>query len=101
MSSNWIKERNRVRIVIPTFNNLNFIVPCLKSIIVNTVGFYSTTIVNNGAKELENYITGADIIYTGENRGWMGGINEALKKLPDETEYVVLMNDDTLVLPKD
>lgn len=97
--NNWLKKRNRVRIVIPTFNNMDMLLSCVKSILSNTVGFYSTTIVNNGSKELEKYLINMDIIYNGENKGWMGGINAALKELPDECEYVVLMNDDTLVLP--
>jgi len=99
MSVNWGKEKNRVRIIIPTFNNMQFLLPCVRSIVANTVGFYSFTIINNGAKELEKYLTGVEIIHTGENRGWMGGINEALKVLPEETEYVVFLNDDTLILP--
>lgn len=94
-------QRNEVVIVIPTFNNLEYLIPCVQSIMDNTVSFYNFKIVNNGAKQLEDYVKGLDIIHTGQNLGWMGGINAALKELPDNCKYVLLMNDDTHILPND
>lgn len=88
-----------VTIIIPTFNNLDYLIPCVESIAANTVEYCRFLIVNNGAKELENYIKGLNIIHTGRNLGWMGGINEGLKHVDENSEYVILMNDDTHILP--
>lgn len=91
-----------IQIVIPTFNNFEFLRPCIESIAENTVENYRFNIVNNGSEELKKYIVGPKIFYTGENLGWMGGINYALKQLKDvDYDYVLLMNDDTHILPKD
>lgn len=88
-----------VQIIIPTYNNLDYLLPCLDSIVRNTVDSCRLIIVNNGSKELENYVKGPKVLHSGKNRGWMGGINDGLKEVPEDCEYVLLMNDDTLILP--
>ena len=90
-----------IYIIIPTYNNPNYLLSCIKSIAANTVECFRYVIVNNGDKELENYVDGPQIVYSGRNRGWMGGINDGLKEVPDDCDYVLLMNDDTLILPHD
>lgn len=94
--------RKPIAIIIPTWNNIEMVLACLDSIARNTVHRYEFIVVNNGAKELENYIVGnVKIVHTGDNLGWMGGINEGLKYVNPESEYVLLMNDDTHILPHD
>lgn len=89
-----------VYIIIPTFNNLEHILPCLNSIACNTVEYYRFIIVNNGSKELDRYINGGiKVVHTGKNLGWMGGINAGLKAIEEDCDYVILMNDDTMILP--
>jgi glycosyltransferase involved in cell wall biosynthesis len=67
----YLSKRNETMIVIPTFNNLEYLMPCIQSIVDNTVSYYNFKIVNNGSKNLEDYVKGFDIIYTGKNLGWM------------------------------
>lgn len=93
---------NPISVVIPTFNNLDYILPCIKSIAANTVECYRFIIVNNGSKELERYIGGdIKIVNTGKNLGWTGGCNEGLKHVDERSDYVLFMNDDTMILPND
>jgi hypothetical protein len=69
-------------------------------VIENTVEYYKIIIVNNGAKELEDYVVGdTNIVYTGENMGWQGGCNAGLAAIDEPCDYVVFLNDDTLILP--
>lgn len=91
--------RKPVYIIIPTYNNMGYLIPCIESIAENTVEFYRFIIVNNGHKELENYLKGPNIIYTGKNLGWTGGINAGLDAIDEDCDYVVFMNDDTMILP--
>lgn len=89
-----------IPIIIPTFNNLEHIIPCIKSIAANTVDYFRFIIVNNGSEELKRHIDGdMQIIHTGKNLGWMGGINAGLEAIKEDCDYVILMNDDTLILP--
>lgn len=92
-----------VCIIIPTFNNMDYLLPCLDSIGRNTVHGYRIIIINNGSRELENYLKcdGVSPVFTGKNLGWMGGINEGLKHVPEDCKYVILMNDDTHITPHD
>ena len=99
-------------ILIPTYNNLDFLVPCVTSIARFTVSPYRFKIINQGSEEVENYIkiindpavdkyklAKSEILRTGRNLGWAGGINFARKHIDPQCDYIVLMNDDTEILP--
>jgi GT2 family glycosyltransferase/SAM-dependent methyltransferase len=92
----------KTTIIIPTLNNMDYVLPCVRSIANNTVDSYRMIIVNQGSKEVANYITGdIDVLHSDRNLGWAGACNLGWSKLPDECEYVVLLNDDTQILPHD
>jgi glycosyltransferase involved in cell wall biosynthesis len=88
-----------IYIIIPTYNNMGYLLPCLSSIAENTVEYLRFIVVNNGNKELEDYVKGPKIVYTGKNLGWQGGINAGLEAIDEDCDYVVFMNDDTMILP--
>lgn len=91
-----------ISLIIPTFNNFEYLLPCLQSIADNTVEYYKYNIVNNGSEELKNYLGGdINITHTGRNLGWAGGITEGIKNIKEDSDYILLMNDDTLILPHD
>ena len=97
-----MSKLKRIPIIIPTYNNLEFILPCIYSIAENTAECYDLVVINNGAEELKNSLQGVNIVYTGQNLGWMGGINKGLEHIKDmDYDYVLLLNDDTHILPKD
>jgi len=89
-----------IQVLIPTFNNMKCILPCVESLAGGTVEYYKINVINNGSKELKNYLVCPDMIHLPKNRGWCGGINEGLEKIKGEDyDYVLLLNDDTHILP--
>ena len=89
--------REPVDIIIPTFDNLGQLVPC-----VNMMLWYSCEypvniiVVNNGKipleKELPKKVT---VINPGQNLGWTGGLKEGLKH--STSKYVLFANDDIYI----
>jgi len=89
-----------VTIIIPTYNNQQFLQPCLVSLYTNvaTKNLYRVIVVNNGHPDSCNWINDNELISvvnTGENLGWEGGLKEGLKHT--DSPFVIFMNDDTLV----
>lgn len=88
-----------VTIIIPTYNNMEYLEPCLNSIMrhQSTPGLFDIIVVNNGAEgsvpKYEN--SEITVIDTGRNLGWEGGLNEGLKHA--KTPYIVFLNDDTYI----
>lgn len=86
-------------IIIPSFNNAEYLYPCVQSLLMNseTEDLFHIYVVNNGSKESidfgENpYIT---VLHQERNLGWEGGLKAGLAASTEP--YVVFMNDDTFV----
>lgn len=88
-----------VSIIIPTFNNRQYLEPCVHSIMMHqsTPGLFKIIIVNNGdigsVPKYDN--PEIQVINAGKNLGWEGGLKEGLKYC--QTPFVVFMNDDTYI----
>lgn len=87
-------------IVIPTWNNPQYIIPCVQSIHntgVLSSGLAKLIIVDNGEKLPFNVegLPNTVVIQTGKNLGWEGGLKEGLKH--SEAPFVCFQNDDTLI----
>lgn len=87
-------------IIIPTYDNPNFIVPCINSILTHTMAreVIKIVVVNNGTREIEDYLTKhplVQIVHAGKNLGWEGGLKLGLQYA--DTPFVCFMNDDTYV----
>lgn len=89
-----------VTIIIPTFNNAEYLRPCIVSLLRNraTAGLFKILVVNNGHPDSCDYLKGesdVQVINAPSNLGWEGGIDFGLKN--SKSQFVVFMNDDTLV----
>ncbi len=88
-----------VDIIIPTFNNPEYLIPCVNSILLHqsTPGLYRIIIVNNGDKGSIPVMDNPCIhlIEAVSNLGWEGGLKKGLEV--SDTPYVVFMNDDTYI----
>jgi GT2 family glycosyltransferase len=93
-----------VDIIIPTFNNPGYLIPCLQSIIQQTgpAGLTEIIVVNNGHKDSfkhaelpTNFIR---VIQAEKNLGWEGGLKLGLQH--SEAPFVVFMNDDVYIPPQ-
>lgn len=89
-------------IIIPTWNNEDFLNPCVESIIRTGIleSMADLIIVNNGKQDIErrfrNYPM-IKILNPGENLGWEGGLALGLKE--SDSPLVVFQNDDTFIPP--
>lgn len=88
-------------IIIPTYNNFEYLRPCLESILRNKTseGLFHVYVVNNGHKNSCDWINHNDItvLNTDSNLGWEGALEYALAKT--SAPYVMFLNDDTLIPP--
>lgn len=88
-------------IVIPTYNNFEYLRPCLESILRNktSVGLFHIYVVNNGHKNSCDWINHPDVTVfnTESNLGWEGGLEYAFGKT--SAPYVLFLNDDVLIPP--
>jgi len=87
----------RVSIVIPAFNQLDFCRQCVEMLLQNTPPPYKLILVDNGStdgvSEYFDSVRGATVIHAGENKGFAGGVNLGLEQAEG---HVVLLNSDTL-----
>ena len=90
-----------VEIIIPTFDNFQYLSNCLASLTrhQSTHGLAHITVVNNGHKDSCNWIDHPDItvLQPGKNLGWEGGIKLGLEKTT--APFVCFLNDDTYIPP--
>jgi GT2 family glycosyltransferase len=94
-------ETGRTAIVTVAYNQLQHTKKFIQSLRRYSVNPFKMIVVNNastdGTKEwLEEQ---EDIIAVNlqENLGWVGGINEGLRYIPANTDYVVFANNDVIV----
>lgn len=89
-----------IDILIPTWNNPQYLYPCLNSIAKHTgpEDLYHVYVINNGSPESVEplkqhpYCT---VLQQEKNLGWEGGLKAGLAA--SRAPYVVFMNDDTFV----
>lgn len=98
-----MKNTEIVSIIIPTWNNPEYLVPCLQSLLAHKVGenLFKIYVIDNGDKSMvKDYLStelqkAVTIIEAGGNLGWEGGLKLGLSKIPKEVEFVMFLNDDT------
>lgn len=87
-------------ILIPTWNNPQFLTPCVNSIIRTDMlsGLADLIIINNGKqpiKEEFGHVKGITVLEPGENLGWEKGLEFGLQHT--NTDFVCFQNDDTYI----
>jgi len=89
---------SKIAILIPTWNNNQYLLPCVNSILAFTGEESHLYIVNNGDPENMKGVQPHDrITFLQQNRnlGWEGGLKAGLSESTEE--FVIFMNDDTYV----
>lgn len=89
-------------IIIPTWNNEQFLTPCVISILKTGIleSMADLIIVNNGKQDIERTFGGhksIKILNPGKNLGWEGGLELGMKE--STSPFVVFQNDDTFIPP--
>ncbi|MCC6487783.1 MAG: glycosyltransferase [Candidatus Hydrogenedentes bacterium] len=87
-----------VSIVIPAYNEVEYCLECVDSIVENTAYPYKLILVDNGstdgAGEYFDSVPGATVVHTGANLGFPAGVNRGLAHAEG---HVLLLNSDTRV----
>ena len=90
----------KVTVVIPNYNGEKYLVPCLASLYEETRAEIKVIVVDNGSKD-DSLERAAElypqtrIIRLDRNYGFCRAVNEGITA--SDTEYVLLLNNDTLV----
>lgn len=86
-------------IIIPTWNNPEYLIPCLESISKTGCldGLCELIVVNNGDQPLEylNKWPNTKVLKPKSNLGWEGGLQFGLQEA--QGDFVCFQNDDTLI----
>lgn len=87
-------------IIIPTFNNPEYLNPCIDSIIATGVlnGLCDLIIVNNGKQPIDDYVKGVknvQVLKPQDNLGWERGLAYGLEHT--NAPFVCFQNDDTQI----
>lgn len=93
-------SNRKVTIVIPNYNGLQFLEPCLSALSRQTCQDYELLVVDNGSTDgsvvwLQE--RGIPSIFLTENTGFSGAVNTGIKAAA--TPYVILLNNDTEAEP--
>lgn len=92
----------KVTVVIPNYNGMKFLKPCLDSLNVQTFSDFKTVVIDNasadGSQEFirRNYPQ-VEIVQMDKNYGFTGAVNEGIRRTT--TPYILLLNNDTEVEP--
>jgi len=88
----------RTTIIIPNYNGLKFMEPCLESLRNQTTKNFKILVVDNGSDDgsaewLKEHRIPA--LFLSENTGFTGAVNAGIQTA--DTPYVILLNNDTTV----
>jgi len=89
----------KIFVIILNWNNWPDVLECLESLKDNDYPNYQVVIVDNGSDQKpQTPNSDIKIIYNKENLGFSGGNNVGIKyALENNADYVLLLNDDTIV----
>lgn len=88
----------KVTIVIPNYNGLNYMEPCMEALKRQSCRDFEVLVVDNGSTDgsvpwLKE--SGIPTLFFHENKGFSGAVNAGIKAA--KTPYVILLNNDTKV----
>ena len=88
-------------IIIPNYNGLDFLEPCLESLSRQTVHDFKVLVVDNGSSDGSvEWLREREIpsVFLEENTGFPGAVNVGIREA--DTPFVLLLNNDTTVDPR-
>ena len=91
---------NKVTVIIPNYNGLQFMEPCLKALEGQNYKEFDLLVVDNGSQDGSGEWLrerGIPTLFLGENTGFSGAVDAGIRAV--STPYVILLNNDTEPLP--
>lgn len=93
-----------VSIIIPTWNNPEYLIPCLRSICIHHIPeqLFHIYVVDNGTTRVNSFLPDdvkrfVTVIEAEKNLGWEGGLKLGLQYVPKEVEFIMFANDDIYI----
>lgn len=91
---------NKITIIIPNYNGLQFMEPCMEALEHQTCHDFELLVVDNGSSDgsvewLKE--RGIPSVFLPENTGFSGAVNVGIRA--SHTPYVILLNNDTEAAP--
>ena len=91
----------KTTVVIPNFNGIDYLKNCIQSLEEEKDHKFAVCVVDNGSKDgsvlwLQTYHPEIKLIALKENTGFCHAVNLGIKN--SDTEYILLLNNDTVVL---
>lgn len=86
----------KVTIIIPNYNGLTFLGPCMQALARQTCQDFSVLVVDNGSEDGSvEWLREHDVpaIFLPENTGFSGAVNRGIRAV--DTPYIILLNNDT------
>ena len=94
----------RYSIIIPSWNNFNFLSQCIDSVIRNTKNYELIVVLNGSSGQALKYLENLEVtfphilhFYTADQLSFSKAVNMGLSNA--KGDYLILLNDDTLVTP--
>lgn len=92
-----------VTVIIPNYNGLHFLKPCLDALEKQSCRDFEVLLVDNGSSDgsreyIESLGSAVKSILLSENTGFTGAVNAGIKA--SGSKYTVLLNNDTEVFPE-
>lgn len=96
-------SETRLSVIIPHLEGLDILRDCLRSIFKSNYRDFEVILVDNGSDDGSREMVSAEFpqvkqIHLNKNRGYAGGCNVGIQA--SNAEYVLLLNDDTLIEPE-
>lgn len=93
----------KVTVVIPNYNGMNFIEPCMEALLCQTYKPFHILMVDNGSTDgslelVQNKYPQVRVMALGENTGFCKAVNVGIQA--SDTPYVLLLNNDTRAEPE-
>ena len=103
MSEEQMADRPKTSVVIPNYNGIEYITDCLDALMKQHVMPDRILVIDNGstdgsAEAAEEFCPQAELIRMGTNTGFCGAVNAGIRA-SEGMDYVILLNNDTKVLP--
>jgi GT2 family glycosyltransferase len=92
----------RTSIVVPNYNGLRFLGPCLDAIAVQTDADFETIVVDNGSDDgsvvfVRERFPGVDVVALGSNHGFAGAMNAGIAEA--KGALIAVLNNDAVPEP--
>ena len=90
----------KTTIIIPNYNGLHFLPPCMDALAAQTVQDFEILVIDNGSTDgSQEWLREHNIpaVCLPENTGFSGAVNVGIREA--KTPYVILLNNDTEPLP--